>query len=138
MLMAFNSHVNKSQILTAILGVLAVQHPAGAQSIKLPPAARVTLDNGIRVVLMEVHKAPSITVEAIFPGGAVGDPEGKSGVAALTAELLRRGTDTRDAKKIAEETDFLGASLAAGASDDRSTISLSVLSKDINAGLELF
>ena len=36
-----------------------------AQKINLPPVRRVTLENGIRVVLMEYHKAPTLSVTAL-------------------------------------------------------------------------
>ena len=111
---------------------------ARAQKINLPPVVRVTLDNGAQVVLMEYHRAPSVTVTALFAGGTALDPADKTGVAELTASLLRKGTETRSAAQIAEQIDGLGGSLGAGASDDRITIALDVLSKDTDTGLDLF
>ena len=108
-----------------------------AQQVKLPPVVRTTLGNGAEIVLMEYHRAPTFTLTAIFPGGTSGDAAGKSGTAELTADLLRRGTEKRTATQIAEEIDFLGGSLGAGAGDDRYTVALDILAKDTDAGLEL-
>lgn len=115
----------------------AVQR-AGAQDIRLPPFRDVRLSNGMRVLLMEFRRAPTLTVSAVFPGGSSVDSSGKSGTASLVAALLTKGTATRNAVQIAEEIDFLGGSLGAGAGDDRLSVSLGVLAKDADAGLDLF
>jgi zinc protease len=123
-------------LLTAVALCLAAA-AAPAQRINLPPVTRHRLKNGIQLMLMEYRRAPTLSVEALFPGGASGDPVEKAGVAAMTADLLKRGTSSRTAIQIAEEIDFLGGSLNAGAGDDSLTVSLSVLSKDADAGLNL-
>ena len=121
-----------------IAACLLLTGSAQAQKINLPPVLRATLDNGTQVVLMEYHRAPSISVTAQFAGGTALDPADKIGVAELTASLLRKGTDTRSATQIAEQIDGLGGSLDAGAGDDRVTVALNVLSKDTDTGLDLF
>ena len=112
--------------------------PLAAQQINLPPVTRVTGDNGIRMILAEYKRAPTLTLIAIFPGGASADAPGKTGTAELAASLMTRGTTTRTAPQIAEATDFLGASLDASASDERLTVSFGGLAKDTDAGLDLF
>lgn len=108
-----------------------------AQHIKLPPVTRTSLRNGVKLVLMEYHKAPTLSLSCQFPGGTATDPTGKSGLAGITAELLRKGTTKRTAQQIAEEIDFLGGSLGTGVGPDRFGVSLNVLSKDTAAGLEV-
>ncbi len=138
---AFLGIFASSQLRLAVLGVLCalvVQIPMFAQSIKLPPVTRTTLQNGIRLVLMEYHKAPTVTINAQFPGGTAADTPEKAGIVSLTADLLRKGTETRTAQQLAEAVDFLGGSLGAGAGDDRLSVGLNVQSKDIDTGLELF
>ena len=111
---------------------------ASGQQINLPPVTRTQFENGMRIVLMEYHRAPTLTVRATFPGGSALDPADKAGLAAFTAALLTKGTETHTAPQISEEIDFLGGSLGAGASRDRFSVSLDVLSKDTAAGLALF
>lgn len=119
-----------------VLGVLAIQ--VSAQKINLPPVTRVKLENGVQVVLMAYRRAPTLTVTAVFPGGSFVESEEKAGLAALTAEVMRRGTEKRNAQEIAEAIDFLGGSLDTGAGDDRLAVTLDVLAKDAEAGLDLF
>lgn len=110
---------------------------ASAQNIKLPPVSRATLNNGIRIVLMEYHKAPTITVIAQFPGGTSTDSADRAGRASMTADLIRKGTESRNAQQIAEQIDFLGATLDTSATLDRFTVSLDAMAKDSGAGLDL-
>src|SRR5207248_11403456 len=62
----------------------------------------------------------------------------KAGAASMAAELLRKGTATRSAPQIAEEIDTLGGSLGASAGDDRLAVTLDLLAKDADRGLDLF
>lgn len=139
--MSLSPPKNSSWILLALFSLLlggGMQRTALAQQIHLPPVTRVTLDNGLRIVLMEYHRAPTLTVRATFLGGAATDPMEKAGLASFTAGLLTKGTETHTAPQLAEEIDFLGGSLGAGAGDDRFSVSLDVLAKDTEAGLALF
>lgn len=121
----------------ALVMGMALQAPARAQKINLPPVTRTTLGNGIPVVLMEYHRAPTVTVLAEVAGGTSAEPAGKAGVAGFTARLLRKGTQARTAAQVAEQIDFLGGSLNASADLDRLTTTLGVQAGDVEAGLDL-
>lgn len=125
------------QHAVAAFVVLAMCAQAAAQTVRVPPVTRSRWTNGARVAIMEYHRAPTLTVTAVFPGGRSADPPGMSGLASLTADLLRKGTEKRTASQIAEEIDFLGGGLSTDADLDRVTVSLSVLAKDADAGLDL-
>ncbi|MGZ3461030.1 MAG: M16 family metallopeptidase, partial [Archangium sp.] len=58
-------------------------------AVKLPRATVLELKNGAKLLLVEKHEVPLVSFEAKLRGGALGDPVGKEGVAALTAELLQ-------------------------------------------------
>ena len=135
------STVNRRGFLSLCsLGILTLgaDFEAEAQTLKLPPIVRAKFDNGIEIALMEYRRAPLLTMMGMFRGGETVEQDGKYGVAGLTADLLRKGTAKRTATQIAEEIDFLGGSLGTGASDDRLFVSLNVLAKDTETGLELF
>jgi zinc protease len=119
-----------------VLFTLAVTR-ASAQKINLPPVTRSLLPNGMHLVLMEYHRAPTLSIIAFARAGSAADPPGKAGTAALTVELLRRGTKKRTAPQIAEEIDFLGGSLSTDVGKERVMVSMEVLSKDAEVALEL-
>ena len=77
-------------------------------------------------------------VTLIVKTGQLNETEEKAGTANLVAELLTEGTKSRVSKDISEQIDFIGASLDASAGADFTTISLSVLKKDLHKGFELF
>jgi zinc protease len=66
------------------------------------------------------------------------EPKDKAGLANLTAELLTEGTKNRSSTDISEEIEFIGASLDVSVVSDYTSVTLSVLKKDINKGFELF
>ena len=99
---------------------------------------RTILPNGLVVLHSENHSLPIVMVTLIIKAGQINEPAEKAGLANLTAELLTEGTRNRKSRDISEEIDFIGASLDASAGSDYTTISLSVLKKDIQKGAELF
>ncbi|MFH1335107.1 MAG: pitrilysin family protein [Candidatus Zixiibacteriota bacterium] len=110
---------------------------ASAQEIKLPPIKKTMLDNGLKVIVIEQHELPLVAFRLILKSGTACDPSGKAGLADLTAGLLRKGTKTRSATQVAEEIDFIGGSLDAGADRDATFASSRVLAKYFDTGLGL-
>lgn len=110
---------------------------ANAQEIKLPPIKKTTLDNGLKVIVIEQHELPIVAFRLLLKSGSACDPEGKAGLANLTAGLLRQGTKTKTATEVAEAIDFVGGSLDAGSDRDATYASCRVLTKHFDTGLEL-
>lgn len=108
------------------------------QKIQLPPVERHTLDNDLTVILMQYKKVPVVRFRMVVRGGSVLDGEGLEGVAAMTASVMREGTETRSATDIANAIDFVGGSLSVSAGADYCAASEEVLAKDVATGLELF
>jgi zinc protease len=65
------------------------------------------------------------------------DPPGAQGLAHLTAETLTRGTARRSASDLDRAIEFVGGSLEADAARDGVAVSLGVLRKDLDLGLDL-
>lgn len=119
---------------------LESQMPAAAapNAFEFPKAATKTLPNGLRVFVVSDHHDPAIAVRlVILTAGSVKDPAGMPGVAQMTAALLTQGTEKRSARDIAEAIDFVGGALAASAGKDSTTVTLDVVKKDIDTGLDL-
>jgi zinc protease len=99
---------------------------------------RTVLQNGLIVLHSEEHSLPIVMITLLVKVSQINEPKDKAGLANLTAELLLEGTKHRKSTDISEEIDFLGAFLDTSTSRDYTTISLSVLKKDISKGFELF
>src|SRR2546427_10182519 len=75
--------------------------PGRLRPVRFPPFREVALPNGMTLLLVENHEQPTLSVSLSFRAGTVYDPAGKEGVAAIVAELLTKGTPTRNAEQIA-------------------------------------
>lgn len=72
---------------------------------------RSRIAEGIEIALLPRPRAPVMALTIIWPGGALTDPPGLGGAAALTAELLAKGTQPSDAVTLAARIEALGATL---------------------------
>jgi zinc protease len=97
-----------------------------------------TLPNGLTVLHSERHNLPIVMVTLLIKASPLNEPSDKAGIAYLTAKMLTEGTYKRKASEISEEIEFVGASLDASTSSDYTTISLSILKKDMEKGFEIF
>jgi zinc protease len=111
--------------------------PAPPRSGKFPTPDEQTLPNGLRVIVIERHEAPLITAQLLIKNGAEVDPPELAGLADMTGNLLTKGTQSRDATKIAQEIESLGGSLDAGARWDASTATVGVMSSKIQQAMEI-
>ena len=118
--------------LAAAIGIAAT-----TASATTPPFERNSLDNGAVLLVSEQRALPMVDVEILLDAGSRRDPEGREGLANLTADLLNEGTRQRGATALAEAVESLGASLSSGASIDTASLHLRVLRKDLDAGIAL-
>lgn len=112
--------------------------PTQAREYHFPQFSRHTLDNGLRVIVAPVRKLPVVTVLAVIDGGANRDKSGIEGLAQLTAELLREGTEKHNGIEILEGFERLGSSIEAGADWDSTVVSMTLLRNHLITGLPLF
>lgn len=98
---------------------------------------RVTLDNGIVVLVSSNFNNPSIVIHGYLPAGGLFDAPDKLGLADFTALALMRGTAERSFGEIFNALESVGANL--GVSGDMHTSSFSgrSLAEDIALLLEL-
>jgi zinc protease len=106
-------------------------------SVKLPPYAKTQLKNGMTVLLMEQHEVPIVSFSIVVKAGSTGDPQGKEGLASITAELLRKGTRNRTSEQVSSDLDFIGGEFAMNANTDFTAGSAEFLKKDVRQGMDL-
>jgi len=110
--------------------------PSAPRDATFPePHQSPLLGSDMKVVIVERHGLPLISVKLIIKSGAEADPTGKAGLANVTASLLVKGTKTRTAPQIAEAMEQLGASLESGAEWDDSYLRFTVLASQAGAAL---
>ena len=110
---------------------------AAAQGVTLPEAERIVLDNGTVLILNQKTDVPMVGVQAVLRGGAVADPDGKEGLAALYASLIEKGAGERDSAAFAEAIAAVGGRLSTRAGLEGLSISGSFLARDAGLMVEL-
>ena len=110
--------------------------PKPAEKISFPPYIVKDLRNGLRVILIEHHEQPIVSLHFLAKSGSSEDGN-LPGLANLTAELLTKGTKTRTAVEIADEIDYVGGQLVTGSSWDATFASVTTLRKHLDLGLSL-
>ncbi len=106
--------------------------------IKKPVVLTGELENGIKVRLIEDSKFPIVNFTAYLKGGDVYDLPGKTGLASITAQLLRiGGTSDMKGEEIDRILDMNGISISFGSSLDYFTISISSLKMNFEQALDI-
>jgi len=93
------------------------------------PAETWTTGNGAQVLFYATDALPMVDARVLFDAGSARDPDGKGGTAALTATLLEEGSESRDAKAIADGFARVGAEISASANLETTAIRLRSLTQ---------
>lgn len=84
--------------------------PGPLRPFVLPEIREARLANGVRVVVVERHALPIVHAQVIVKSGAVYEPAGKSGLAALTGTLLvEGGAAGMTSAELAQRIEAIGA-----------------------------
>lgn len=87
--------------------------PGAAKEVKIGKIESFTLDNGMKVFVVENHKLPKVSYSLQLDYDPV--QEGPlAGLGSITGELLGTGTTSKDKDQIDKEVDFIGASFGTG------------------------
>lgn len=92
----------------------------------------------MRIIVAPIEKLPLVSVLAVIDATAISEPEGKEGVAELTAQALREGTTRAQGADLILDFEKLGTSLEAGADWDSTVVSMTVLKEKLDKAFSLF
>ena len=105
-----------------------------------PPAIvekRVTLGNGMVVIVRRDPSVPIVAVRAVWRGGQRIEDDGDAGASTLLARMITRGCGKLDAGTVADRVDRLGGSLGAVAGRNSFGLAAEWLARSWPAGFEL-
>ncbi len=123
-----------TKTLFVALGILAIAASALAQKetppeggapkpFKFPAQDTYTLDNGLKVTLVKYGSVPKISAMLNIRSGKLNEMDGKSGVASLTAKMLKEGSQDYTSEELANEIADIGGNLSTGAGLNSTSIS---------------
>lgn len=108
----------------------------GPEPSYTPPAAiDFKLKNGIRVLLIENHRLPLVSIRVVNTRGGAREDGKATGLASLTADLLDEGAGTLDSLALPEELEKLGAELDVSVGSDYAIASLDTLAETLEPSL---
>jgi zinc protease len=102
-----------------------------------PHVQKSTLPNGLRVWTVHRPEVPVISTMLLIRRGSAGDPPGKEGLAAMTADMLDEGSGGRSAIDIHEALARIGAQFDTDIGSDATLVSLTTLSRAADRGIGL-
>jgi zinc protease len=102
-----------------------------------PEIRRRSLANGLRVWTLEHHSVPIVSFLVLLPIGSAADPDGRPGVAAVTADLLDEGAGELDALQLHDALGRTGALFDTEIGADATVLSLTALEHFVERGAAL-
>jgi len=139
-------------LLMAALALAALASPAAAgrkkpwEKFKYPPLGpihepdyeRVELPDGMVLYLAEDHELPTVEMSATIKVGKIYEPADKTGLAAITGEVMRTGgTDKWSGDEIDELTESMGMNVETSIGDATGNAYVFSLSEDVDKALEI-
>ena len=115
----------------------AVPALTAERPVTWPKRTRARLANGLEIVLAEAHSIPKFHGELYFRAGNALVSNRSTGLAEMTATLVRTGTSKRTSRQIEEDLRRLGADLGTSAGQDTSAIGFAGLSEFAEPLLQL-
>ena len=116
-----------------------LQYPKLTFDVPDADSLRFQLEDGTPVYAKRDTQFPLVNITVYFHGGQYLEPAGREGLAAITSEAWRAGgAGERTAQELDEELDFLAANLGTNIGDFFGSVSLNVLSKDLDAAMAIF
>ncbi|MGB8097010.1 MAG: pitrilysin family protein [Terracidiphilus sp.] len=111
--------------------------PGPAPVLHLPVPTEFSLDNGLKVLLVEERALPLLTAELVSRAGSENNQAATSGLASLASEVMGDGTESRSLEKLAEDQEGLGTHINTTAGMDSSAIGMDVLTSHADEGMSL-
>lgn len=119
--------------------------PRRPEKLKFPPLEyqppraadyRTALQSGPVAYIVPNRELPLVNIVVYVHVGSYLEPKGKEGLAELTGHLMTHsGTKSKTAEELDERLAFLAAQLDSNISDTQGSVSLNLLSKDLDEGL---
>ena len=138
-LRAANKYItDESRTIYAMLPEEAVNaQPDETRQSLAKSIQKITLPNGLRLLVKEDNRLPLVQIRAAFLGSLLVENESNNGISALLSKLLTKGTGTRNAQQLASEIEAIGGSLASDRGNQFFAVTAQVLSDDLAVGIDL-
>lgn len=98
------------------------------KGFKLPEKEIVTLENGLKLVMVPYGAIPKVSISVYVKTGNIHENENQIWLSDLTGDLMEEGSTTKDSKQISNEMASMGGNLNIGVGPHTTSVSTRVLS----------
>jgi zinc protease len=112
--------------------------PGPDPKFSLPPIEKTKLSNGMNLWMVEQRELPMVSMNMVFGTGSSNEPDGKTGVASITSQLLDDGTATRSAGDIANQLQSIGANMGSFSGWDSTNVTMQTLTKNLDKAIDIY
>ena len=121
--------------VVVFLLVVSLLAPPGAPAADRVVAA--TLDNGLRVLLLEDHRSPIVSFQVWYRVGSRNEQRGATGIAHFLEHMMFKGTPTRGPKQFARLVEENGGQENAFTSQDVTSYFVDIAADKLDLVIEL-
>ena len=125
----------RTVIVFVFLLVVSLLAPSGAPAADRVVAA--TLDNGLRVLLLEDHRSPIVSFQVWYRVGSRNEQRGATGIAHFLEHMMFKGTPTRGPKQFARLVEENGGQDNAFTSQDVTSYFVDIAADKLDLMIEL-
>src|SRR5881394_533740 len=101
--------------------------PKAPAALEVPKIEEMKLSNGLQVYAVKSGHLPVFAMQLAIRAGRMHEPRVRLGVSELTADMLVKGTQKRDAVAFARAIDAAGGTISADSTFEATLISCSVI-----------
>lgn len=115
-----------------------LQYPP-LKTVKVPQPTTFTLNNGMRVYLLEEHELPLISGFALVRTGNLFDPSDKRGLSQVMADVMRSGgTRAQTGDQLDEQLEDMAGSVESSMGESNASVSFSALKESAPKVMAIF
>ncbi len=103
----------------------------------MPDVLPAVHSSGLQILVGPIHRVPLVSLQLAFLAGSQADPEGKAGLAQLTAKTLLKGTKTRSADALMDALESRGGRIGASSGNNTLSLGVSVMKDDLALAMEI-
>lgn len=103
----------------------------------VPVYETFNLKNGLKVYLLQYGNIPAINVKRVLNTGNVNEAPGQQNYSDIVSNAILMGNSKYDAETQSNKAFVLGTKLSASATNDNTILQMNILSKDLDAGMDL-
>jgi predicted Zn-dependent peptidase len=124
--------------MTKLISVIVLLLSAFILNAQVVPTYEVfNLKNGLKVYLIQYGKIPAINVKLVLNTGKVNEAPGQQNFSSIVSNAILMGNTKYDVEAQTNKAFALGTSLSASATNDNTVLQMDILSKDLDAGMDL-